>query len=317
MSHSHRSKWMRRLSQQQLQAEVWKRSHILKFYKVDDGFLSKAPTFFTDQDFHAIRKHPRVRQFMLDFYVWNEKVLWLVTSTSQPYIEMQRKLAHMVNPFVGKSLVDLGCGSGDFCAQLFQSNGASVKKIFAIDIDWKVLTKVPDVLSAAGYRQEVALIQGSTMSKLPIWDSSVDCVVSSLGGLMYAGWWFDDKQMAWEGQAALLECLGDIRRILRPGGYLAFSAPRPNPDWGAVLKGSIRWLIKHGQLVKLYRAIRYGVPAKHLSQFMNQVESEGHAHYLSVEEWSKLLDQAGFEVIESSFGEVYAKQGVVVLARKK
>ena len=49
---------------------------------------------------------------------------------------------------------------------------------------------------------------------------------------------------------------------------------------------------------------------------MNQVEQEGHAHYLSVDDWQDLLKQSGFELVESSSGQYYAKQGVIVVARK-
>jgi len=49
---------------------------------------------------------------------------------------------------------------------------------------------------------------------------------------------------------------------------------------------------------------------------MNKLEQEGRAHYLSVQEWEEMLKRTGFEIINYSVGECYAKQGMVIIAKK-
>jgi SAM-dependent methyltransferase len=320
MPHSHQKRVIarlrQRLSPQEVEKELQRRKTKTHFHKIGDDLVEDLPKFFESPEFKVLRKHPAVRGFIRDFWEWNEKVLWLLNSTSHPYIELQEQLAKKVSPYLGRSIVDLGCGAGNFCARLFELNGHEVRKISAVDIDWKSLAQVTQTLKDASYRHKVALIQSSTMSELPMWSESVDCVVSSLGGIMYAGWWFEDGKMVCEGRDALYRCLIDINRILKPGGYLAFSTPRPNPNWGAVLRNSLFWLATHGKFIDLFRSLGSGLQAKKLSTFMHQVEKEGHAHYLSLEEWQDLLSRVGFEIIDSSFGEYYAKQGVIVIARK-
>ena len=66
---------------------------------------------------------------------------------------------------------------------------------------------------------------------------------------MYAGWWFQKDQLVCEGTEALVKCLLDINRILKPGGVLAFSCPRPIPDWNKIRKESVSWLF--GQIFSL------------------------------------------------------------------
>lgn len=288
----------------------------LTFYEVSDEFLPAAPEIFKDPEFGLLKKHPSVERFINDFWMWNEKVLWLLSSTSHPYIELQEKLARLASPYLGEIMVDLGCGTGNFLIRLFQLNGKPVRKIFALDIDWESLVQVPGNLRKSGYQGKVGLIHGSTMSELPIWSESVDCVVSSLGGLMYAGWTFEDGRLVSEGRRSLINCLRDINRILKPNGCLAFSAPKPNPNWGAVLRDSLRWLLVNRRFHDFFKSLGKGLMAKKLSAFMNKVESTGHAHYLSLEDWEKYLKLTGFEIISSSFGEVYAKQGIVVVAKK-
>ncbi|MFA4872181.1 MAG: methyltransferase domain-containing protein [Patescibacteria group bacterium] len=291
------------------------------FYQITDDIIRNVPFFFESPEFSFIHKHPKVQQFIRDFWKWNAEVLWLLSSTSHPYIEMQEKLAQLVGPYLGETFVDLGCGTGNFCGRLFKLNGKQVKKIFAVDIDWESLAQVPQTLRSVGYRQKVALAQTSTMSKMPIWPESVDCVISSLGGLMYAGWWFEAEnggklKLVCEGREALKKCLLDMNRIIKPGGHLAFSAPKPNPDFGAILRDSLWWLIKNGRFVDFVKILRRGFRAKKLSEFMHQVEREGHAHYISLEEWEKILRDAGFTMIDSNEGECYAKQGILAVARK-
>ena len=265
-------------------------------------------------------------------------VLWLVSSISRPYIELQKMLAVMLRPYLGQVVLDLGCGTGNFFSRLFEDGDAlsQVCKIFAVDIDWKSLVQVPTTLQEAGYRGRVALIQGSTMSELPVWSADylsdvrkikpVDTIVSSLGGLMYAGWRFqscghDRIEMISEGRRALAMCLAEVNRILPQDGILAFSAPKPNPDWEEIRKVSIQGLLKDTwhdwrNLPDFIKAVRLGKQARQLSEFMHQIEHEGHAHYLSVTDWTDYLGDAGFQVIDSSEGEYYAGQGLIVIAEK-
>ncbi len=316
--------------------KIWRSQHRITFCDMADfeeynNPLELAPTIYVEPAFTKFRKHPAVRQFVSDFWNWNAKVLWLVNSTSHPYIDMQRKLAALIGNQTGRYIVDLGSGSCEFMARLLSHNGTSIKRVYAVDIDWQALEKAPYVLKEAGYTGKVALIQGWTLSELPIWSGRIDTVVSSLGGLTYAGWTFDSevefnpdhstpKQAAQaivcQRHESLVKCLLDINRILKLNGLLAFSAPCPDPDWGKVLNSSLSYLAKNFRLRQLYKAIRYGVPAKKASRFMNQLQADGRAHYLTLEAWNQVLVETGFEIIESSAGQCYAGQGTLVLARK-
>lgn len=322
MPHKRLSPLLRHLPKQKAKDLVTRQENKLRFYQMParDEVLSDAPEIFEPDIFRHIRKSEEVGNFIRAFWKWNEKVLWLLSSVSAPYIGLQKRLVDMSCVHLGKEIVDLGCGTGNFLAHLFRQNGRSINKIFAVDIDWPSLTQVPATLQAVGYDRKVALIQSSTMSKLPIWDESVSGVISSLGGLMYSGWWFEEidgkPRLVAERKEALRHCLADINRILKPDGYLAFSSPKPNPDWKVVRKETIWKLLLGGELSNFLKAVKNARKAEALSAFMHEIESVGRAHYLDVKSWSKYLEEAGFRVDQSSQGECYAGQGVLILAQK-
>jgi len=292
----------------------------MTFLQITNELIQDSPRFYEAPEFRVIRKNPEVSGFISDFYKWNAYALPLMNSHSFPYMNLQEMLAKKSLPYLGEIIVDLGSGGGQFCSKLLEVGGSGViKKIFAVDIDWQSLALVPGNLKNAGFiNGRVALVQSSTMSCLPIYDAIADCVLSSLGGLTYAGWWFNEKgELLFRGKEALLESLKDIYRILKPGGYVALSSPCPNPNWNAVLKESLWHFLSHGQFLKLYYVLRTGFKAKKLSTFMRQVEAMGCAHYLSVEEWSEIFSKVGFDIVEYSSGEYYSKQGVIMIAQKK
>ena len=69
-------------------------------------------------------------------------------------------------------------------------------------------------------------------------------------------------------------------------------------------------------LKKIWETIWYGTKAVRYSRFMNGLEKEGKAHYLSPQEWKQYLEDVGFK-IETIEVDCFAGQGVIVIARKK
>lgn len=306
------------------------------------------PNMNQSPQFAEIQKDPEVAGFMHKFEAWNiaqEKTVstrtWqkfgefvlsfmkispsrgaldALNKASRPYISLQETLAERVEKFLQPKtcIVDLGCGRLDFTMRLFERNPMNLKnihRIFAMDLDDRLLRDIVERLLAIGYERDIALIQAMAGYTMPFWPNSVDVCVSSLGASMYAFAWINGDKLY--GPAALKKHLQDIHRFLKPGGIFAFSAPKPNPDWGKVLRDSILWPVKNRQLGMLIQTLTYGPEAKKRSRFMNEYETKGYAFYLSSKTWTAILEECGFEVVEKAEGsDIYAGQALVVVARK-
>ena len=94
-----------------------------------------------------------------------------------------------------KAVVDVGCGKGS-TLELFREYG--VTNLYGVDLDFSLLAE------AGAGRQRIVQ---ANMERLPVRDSSVDCVISE------CAWNLSEKEQS------LLE----FHRVLKPGGMLAIS----------------------------------------------------------------------------------------------
>jgi SAM-dependent methyltransferase len=102
----------------------------------------------------------------------------------------------------GGSVLDIGCGSGQFIGMLMQSLG-SFDSITGVDVDEEVLQEARSTFSADTFN----FIKASSQS-LPFEDASFD-FVSISKALHHVE---DDRRT-----------LAEMKRVLRPGGYLLIS----------------------------------------------------------------------------------------------
>jgi|GEM_PF-1029177 len=283
---------------------------------------------YVPEVFKKITNREDLIKFCVDFEVWNKNVPWLVYANSQPHKDLMRRLTFLMRDKTGESCVDLGCGYGEFLTHALQLGDCRIRKYFAVDLDWNTLAAIPKNLKHTVFcdsdSKKIFLIRATFMFRTPIKDGSVDSVISSLGALMYAWAWFDQNgnQVAF-GRDAFVQGLKEIHRIVKPGGYLGISAPLPNPNWATIKRQALKYLIFHefsfrkpvSSLKRIITSARHGHRAVRYSKFMNNLEQEGKAHFLTLAEWDEYLSQTGFEIIAYD-DDCYAKQGIIVIAQK-
>ena len=153
--------------------------------------------------------------------------------------------------FSGKDVLDVGCWTGGFLGLIEGSAGSAS----AIDVE-------PAALAVARHNLPVATFAECSVLEMPFEDESFDVVTL---------WAVLEHLPAGCETAAL----GEIRRVLRPGGHLALNVPNANPV--ACALDPIFWL-------------------------------KGHRHY-SLVRVEELLEASGFTLERSSL-----QSGIVSLA---
>lgn len=265
-------------------------------------------------NFEKTLKHPTVRKMLKDFENWNKVALPLMGEMSKPYISIQESLADAMWGKTGKIVLDYGCGNGTILEKLI-ARGSDLELTIALDPDEDTLKQVPDKLKKAGFSGKIELIRSSSMVPLSLGEGEIDSIVSGLGGIAYSGFHHCSRGIL-EGRMALKECLADCHRVLKPGGYLGFSSLVPDPDFKRIKRESMLAILKGFRLKALWIAIHNAAKIEEASKFMKVVAKAGWAHYLSEEDWRKILDESGFKIIEVRKGS-YAGQGLVIVAQKK
>ena len=194
---------------------------------------------------------------------------------------------HALPDFVGKDVIELGCGTAFFSAWLKRDGAA---RVVGVDVTPAQLETARRMDAQFGYGLE--LIEANA-EKVPLPDASFDLVHSEYG----ASIWCDPYK--WIPEAA---------RLLRPGGHLVFlrnstlamlcatvegpaseTLQRPQLGLNKIVwtepDEEIEFQLPHGELIALLRA--NGFELENLFELYSRADAVDHEYYGSNVEWAK------------------------------
>lgn len=153
----------------------------------------------------------------------------------------------------GQHVVDAGCGIGGTAIWLAQTTGC---KVTGVNISRKQLDIAGKKAVDAGQDDKVTFKYADCSKNLPFADNSIDAVVNIESACHYV----DRRQF-----------LGEVDRILKPGGYLA----------------GVEWLARNGITSEQYEDYIQPVCDRFILPSLESQDS-----------YSRLIQEAGLEILE-------------------
>jgi SAM-dependent methyltransferase len=229
----------------------------------------------------------------------------------RPYQRLLADTSLWLDPGPGQRWLDLGCGCGKLTEVLWKKSRGTVAEIVGLDCAAANSGAYERLRQRAKPRpraDQVRFIQGDFSSGLVSWPGGhFDGVVSGLA-ITYAER-YSEKDGCWTTEA-YDRLLGEIHRVLRPGGVFVFSANVPEPAWGRVALHSLPGLFRRGKigrrLIDAWRMFCYG-------RWLTRESRRGRFHYLPIERIVAKLITAGFGAIEHR--RTYEDQAYLVRCR--
>jgi SAM-dependent methyltransferase len=224
-----------------------------------------------------------------------------------PYQELLRDTIALADPRADERWLDLGCGSGPLSEAIWKQTLGQVREVIGSDCApanekayeqlRRTLTPPPGerlTFSCHNFSDGLSLFE----------DGEFQNCISGLS-ITYAES-FDETQQKWT-TTSYDRLLGEVFRVIRPGGKFVFSVNVPNPSWWRIARGSISNLGSLKQLRRSWRMMRYG-------RWLKQEAAIGRFHYLPAEVVTQKLLAVGFTGIEHILS--YRNQAFVFRAWK-
>ena len=237
---------------------------------------------------------------------WDQK-------NGRPYKALVRDTFSCVEVHEGDQWLDLGCGSGQLTATLWQTGGGKLGRILATDcaaVNVDAIAKIRDSVTPKATESQIEFQQVDFSHGLPqIASESFDGVISGLA-ISYAE--SKDPVTGEYTDVAFMNLLREVARVLKPSGQFVFSINVPNPGFWTVLFRSLKGGHKVSQagrvLVNAFRMQFYG-------RWLKQEARRGRFHFYPIHELITRLERSGFHV--SSHQVSYAGQADVVKACRR
>jgi SAM-dependent methyltransferase len=175
--------------------------------------------------------------------------------------------------FQGKTVLDIGCGSGGLSKIVTEGGGYYIGS----DFFPAILEMAQAFFSDLAHPEKASLIRASG-THLPLAEGSIDVIIA-----------FDVIEHLEGGESWQQSFLNEIRRILRPGGILLLTTPNRLYPWEG---HTFMWGPQYLPVWLADKYIRWKNPS-----FLQEYRTYGQVKLLGPRKMKRLLDRAGLKVI--------------------
>lgn len=223
-----------------------------------------------------------------------------------PYRQLLADTVAWLDPQPDERWLDLGCGCGKLTQAIWEKSTGRVKEVIGIDcaaINATAFASLRAHASPPPRPDQIRFVHGGFDSGLASTPTGYfDGVVSGLA-IQYAES-FDNARGSWT-TATYDHVLGEVFRVLRPGGVFVFSVNVPKASWLRVALASVFGVFRARRFVRYlrnaWRMWRYGA-------WLHREVATGRFHYLPRSEVFGRLERIGYEGLQrrrSFVGQAY------------
>ncbi|MDB5306335.1 MAG: hypothetical protein JWO38_537 [Gemmataceae bacterium] len=229
----------------------------------------------------------------------------------RPYRQLLADTVGWCAPAPGDRWLDLGCGSGPLSRALWERTQGTVDEVLGLDCataNEEAYAQLRAGLSPPPESRLRFLCHNFSDGLDILPDESFDHAVSGLS-ISYAES-YSEAEGCWTA-AAYDRILGEVIRVIRPGGRFVFSVNVPEPKWWWV------GVLSLGDMFRAGRPLRFLRRARRMMRYGGWLKREartGRFHYLPAAQVTEKLLAAGFERVEHRTS--YAGQAFIFRAYK-
>ena len=211
-----------------------------------------------------------------------------------PYVEMQSEIARRSACPPGSSLLEAGCGTGNFVKMISRENRRPA--ITAVDASTAMLARAREKC----HGDEIRWLQADLNRRLPFEDGSFDRITCT--NVLYA-------------LEKPADALMELRRVLKPGGILVLTTPQSMGNTDPILKAHLRGI--RGIAGWLRFAVGLAAPLAIATAFNKIIKRKSRAgtyHFFSREALAALFSELTFADV--TIEPTYAEQSWLATAAK-
>jgi ubiquinone/menaquinone biosynthesis C-methylase UbiE len=244
---------------------------------------------------------------------WNEEVrfwreygdIYESLQKSGPYRALRRTVLELIEPTPNSIWLDAGCGPISMSRLIWEKSKEKVKEIIAVDI---ILEPARRILENRYFIPAVKLEYSNIGKRQRFPNNFFDGIVGNL--IFPYCIEFENRN----GKGALLGVLEEMYRLLKPGGQLIWSTPKPKVRFEWVFLASIPDMLNIIAYIKnpkeeITRILQGTTILKHALKIQEKGR-RGIYHFLPIEELKSLHQEIGF--VRTVFRKTFTGQVWVI-----